>query len=335
MSRVAVVIPNWNGAAWLPETLTALRAQSYPNFEVIVVDNGSEDASVEIVESSFPEVVCIPLETNVGFAAGVNIGIRATEAEYIVLLNNDAVPEEGWLEALVDRLDHYPDIGSCASRVLSYREPEIIDSAGDQFGIFPSQMGHGRPDGARYDRPALVFSACACAAAYRREMFETVGLFDERFFAYMEDVDLGARAQFFGFDCLYVPEAVVLHHGSLTADRVPAFKFYLHMRNALFIFFQYAPLGRLLLWTPFVLVMPFLAALIERQSVRVAAQALRDVIKDWRTVLSRRREVAKEGSLDWGSFAERLGPPLPASRLWKGAPEARRPLPTGGGAGET
>lgn len=329
MSRVAVVIPNWNGAAWLPETLSALRDQTYRDFDVVMVDNGSSDESVDLVRTGYPEVSCVLLEENVGFAAGVNAGIRATDSEYVVLLNNDAVPEPGWLAALVENLDRHPEVGSCASRILSYRDPDIIDSAGDQLGVFPSQIGNGRPDGPAYREPALVFSACACAAAYRRDLFDTIGLFDERFFAYMEDVDIGARAQFFGYDCLYVPAAVVRHHGSLTANRVPAYKFYLHMRNALVVFFQYAPPLRLLLWTPLVLLTPFVNAVMERQSPILAARAVRDVFRDRRRIIERRREVARRGSLGWRAFGRRLTVPLPASvvRLRKRPQEARRPLP--------
>lgn len=327
--RVAVVIPNWNGAEFLPETLDGLRRQTLHDFETILVDNASTDGSVESVRASYPEVRCIRLDENRGFAGAVNVGIEASSGEFVVLLNNDAVPEPTWLEALVAALEKDPRAGSCASRVLSYADPSVIDSAGDQLGIFPSQIGNGSKDGRKFRTAGLVLTACACAAAYRRSLFEEIGTFDERFFAYMEDVDIGLRAQFAGYDCRYVPEAVVLHHGSMTGNRLPDFKFYLHMRNALFIFFQYMPLRRMA-WAPIVLATPIIQALREKQSVVTGWRALRDFMRDLPTVLRRRRQVRRAKRLTGRALVSRLASPFSATvAFWREHPEAAiRPLPT-------
>jgi GT2 family glycosyltransferase len=286
--RASVIIPTWNGRDLLLDALRSLDCQSFADFETIVVDNGSSDGTVAALAQQFPHVRVLELGENVGFAAGVNAGIHEARGEVIVLMNNDTVAEPGWLGALVGALAEHPEVGSCASKLISRRDPRLIDSAGVQFGLFASDIGHGDRDGPRYAEPRYVFAACAAAAAYRREALERAGLFDETLFAYFEDVDLGARLQLAGYRCLYVPDAVIQHVGSATGARVPARKFYLLMRNGIIVFLRYMPPSRLL-WAPLILVWPFVRAVLDGQPQRTALQAVFDGLGRSRGVARLRR----------------------------------------------
>ena len=213
---VTVVIPNWNGERFLFPCLNSLREQSFRDFETILVDNGSTDGSVAFVNRSFPEVRVLPLPENKGFSAAVNAGIQASEAEYVVLLNNDTETEPGWLEALVRAAESCPEAGLLASKLIDFHDRRILDGAGDALrrSGLPYRIGHQELDRGQFDEPAFVFSACAAAALYRRALFGEIGLFDEDFFSNCEDGDISFRAQLAGHRCLYVPGSIVYHVGS-------------------------------------------------------------------------------------------------------------------------
>lgn len=235
MSQVSVIVLNWNGKHFLEDCLDSLRGQTFKEFETILVDNGSTDGSVEYVSERFPKVDVIPLPANVGFAEGNNIGILAAKGDYIALLNNDTRADPSWLAALKSALDSHDDIGSCASKMLFYDRPDIINAAGDMYyscGV-ASQRGCLQRDGEDFSRPEYVFGACAGAAMYRRAMLDDIGLFDEDFFAYNEDVDLSFRAQLMGYKCLFVPEAIVYHHSGGTSGHHSRMAFYLTRRNSM------------------------------------------------------------------------------------------------------
>jgi GT2 family glycosyltransferase len=217
--RITVVIPNWNGKEFLEVCLPSLRKQEFEDFEVIVVDNGSEDGSREFVEANFPEARFILLGKNRGFSAAANTGVRASGSELVALLNNDTRQEAGWLSALARAADSHPEAGSFASRMLDLHDPGLLDGAGDALrkSGLPYRIGHGERDRGQYDEPRHIFGACAAAALYRREMLDEIGAFDEDFFAYCEDGDLSFRAQLAGYRCLYAPDAVVYHVGSASS----------------------------------------------------------------------------------------------------------------------
>lgn len=245
MTRVAVIIPNWNGLRWLGPCLEALRAQDFADFRTIVVDNGSQDGSVLFLRTEFPEVDICPLPQNVGFAAGMNAGIaQAQGVEYVAALNNDTVAERGWLSALVAALDAAPQAGSAASLMVSLRDPQIVDTAGDGLGwtglAFKLASGGNRsllPDG-----PYPVFGASAGACLYRSRMLDEIGCFDASYFAYMEDVDLALRAQLAGWGCVAVPASVVRHAGAASSGGGPsAFSVRLSARNSLITILKNAP----------------------------------------------------------------------------------------------
>jgi GT2 family glycosyltransferase len=313
--RVSVVIPTWNGRELLEICLPSLERQTFRDFETIAVDGGSTDGSVEWLRAEYPDVRVVELEENRGFAAAVNRGIEAARGEVIVLLNNDTEAEPDWLEALVAATDRDPDAGVFASRVLQYHHRDRIDSAGDKLGLLADQIGHGLPDGPEYREPRYVISACAAAAAYRREVFDRVGLFDERFVSYLEDVDIGVRAAYAGFRTLYVPDAVIYHMGSVTAARMNHTKIRLLLRNSLFLFFQYMPPSTLLRWGPFMLAWPFAYALRSRVPVRLAAGAIVGLVRYLPAVLGRRRAVRGEAALDDGEIRRLLSPPVGSAVL--------------------
>jgi len=213
MTRVSVVIPNWNGLHWLKPCLEALRRQSHADFQLVVVDNGSTDGSAAFLREHRPDITLCALPRNIGFAAGMNAGFAVATGDYVVALNNDTLPAEGWLAALVDVLDAHPEAGSAASTMVLMSDPAIIDTLGDGYGWtgVSYKLGAGRRVADAPKRPFPVFGACAGAAIYRRVMLDEIGVFDEAFFAYMEDVDLAIRARLAGWGCVSAPDAVVLH----------------------------------------------------------------------------------------------------------------------------
>jgi GT2 family glycosyltransferase len=218
------VVANWNGAAFLRACLESLRRQTYQPTQWIVVDDGSTDDSPELVAREFPEMRLVRLPRNTGFAHAVNTGIRLAPGDIVVTLNNDAEAEPTWVEELVAALARHPHAGSAASRMLLYDPPGTLNSAGDvirRTGV-PDSRGVWERDCGQYNQEQEIFGACAGAAAYRRQMLDEVGLFDERFFMYCEDVDLALRAQYAGFRCVYAPRAVVRHRLSASGGGVLA-----------------------------------------------------------------------------------------------------------------
>ncbi len=256
----------------LRSALASLAGQSFRDFETIVVDNGSRDATAAMLEREFPEVVVVRFSENRGFAPAVNAGLKAARGGVLVLMNNDVEAEPGWLAALVEALERRRDAGFVASKMLSARDPSRVDSAWDAMGLAPHNVGHGEPDGPAFRIGRYVLSACAGAAAYRREFFERVGYFDEDFFAWFEDVEIGIRGQLAGYRCWYEPAAVVRHLGSATAARMPDRKIFLLIRNNLILFFQTMPLRRALPWGPVILLWPWLDPIFYGRPLRLTAR---------------------------------------------------------------
>ena len=243
----SVVIPNWNGAQHLPVCLDSLRGQTYRRVEVIVVDNNSADESLALLEKEYPEVRVVPLQENRGYAGGVNAGIKVAQGEVLVALNNDTEADARWLEELWAGLERHPEAGSATSKILLFDRRRIFNSAGDLYGVdgIPVNRGVWQEDRGQFDREELVFSPCGGACALRRSMLDDLaskgqyGPFDEDFFAYCEDVDLGWRAQLAGYRCLYVPSAVVYHRLSATGGGKIAS--YYTGRNFLYVLFKNYP----------------------------------------------------------------------------------------------
>jgi GT2 family glycosyltransferase len=239
---VTIIIVNWNGKEMLKECLTSLKKQSYSDFSVILVDNGSEDGSVAFVKKHFSEVQIISLSENVGFSVANNLAIKSVNSKYVALLNNDAVADPLWLEKLVAALDETPEAGFAASRILLHDTPHLIDRAGDSYTTAGTGLLRGRgADASSYGRREWIFGACAAAALYRLSMLKDIGLFDEDFFLLYEDVDLSFRAQLRNYKCLYVPEAKAFHKASTSIVHDSPTSVYYSHRNLEWVYFQNMP----------------------------------------------------------------------------------------------
>ncbi|MEO7142357.1 MAG: glycosyltransferase family 2 protein [Bryobacteraceae bacterium] len=210
---VAAVVPHWNRRNLLEELLSSIRAQTVPFDEVIVVDNGSTDGSVECAEGWGARVV--PLARNFGFAAAVNRGIEATRADWIAILNNDVRLDAEWLGNL---LAGSGNASFATGKILRAGNIEVIDGAFDEVsrGACACRCGFGKPDSAVWNQPRKIRFASMTAALFRRDVFLEIGLLDESFGSYMEDVDFGLRAALAGRNGVYVPSAIAYHRGSAT-----------------------------------------------------------------------------------------------------------------------
>jgi GT2 family glycosyltransferase len=294
---VTVVVPNWNGERFLRTCLGSLRLQSFEEFETVLVDNGSTDGSVALASRDFPEVRVLPLPENRGFSAAVNAGIQASGAEHVALLNNDTETDPGWLEALVEAADAYPEAGFFASKLVDFYDRRILDGAGDvlrRSGL-PYRLGHGEPDRGQYDAATYVFGACAGAAMYRRSMLDDVGLFDEDFFANCEDGDLSFRAQLAGYRCLYVPTSAVYHMGSATFGKRTPTSTRLGTRNSLCLLVKNLPAPLVPGSLPFVLAgqLSRLVVTASTSTLRAHIEGLAGALRLLPLMWRKRREIQK------------------------------------------
>jgi GT2 family glycosyltransferase len=308
---VTVVIPNWNGRLLLEACLRSMALQSWRDSAAIVVDNGSTDGSVAWMGEHFPAVRLIVNEVNRGFAAAVNQGIRASDSSFVVTLNNDTEVEPGWLAALVAVAEGGPRVGMCASKMVFADRPEVINSTGiclDRAGIAWDRRG-GEPDEGSEREPVEVFGPCGGAALYRRAMLDEVGLFDEDFFAYLEDVDLAWRARRAGWRCLYVPAARVLHRHSATGVEGSPFKSYHLGRNKVWMLTKNTPFPAGLTYLPLVIFYD-LGTLPYRNMLRGDWSAVRgrwDALRRWRIAWRKRRlPGGPSGRAGWPAQMSRL-----------------------------
>jgi GT2 family glycosyltransferase len=216
---IEIIIPNWNGERMLAHCLSSLRQQTSQHFSITVVDNGSRDGSVSLLEKSFPEVKLIKLDRNTGFSFAVNKGIEDAQAPWLLLLNNDMEVAPDCLENLARAIETYGQYDFFALKMMNYHQRDFIDGAGDAVfrGGVGYRLGTMEQDNALYRRDRETFGACAGAALYRRDFFTRVGLFDPDFFAYLEDVDLNMRARRIGLRCMYIASAIVFHIGSASS----------------------------------------------------------------------------------------------------------------------
>ena len=300
-AAVSVVIPTWNGRALLDVALESLERQSLAPLEVIVVDNGSTDGTIEHLRERWPRVEVLALPANVGFAAGVNRGLERARGEFIALINNDIELHSDCLRELAAGLEHDRGAASAASKMLRFDARSVIDATGDtlRWSGIALQRGQGELDAGQFDRPECVFSACAGAALYRRTAFEEVGMFDEAFFAYLEDVDWGFRAQLAGHGCAYVPTAIAYHVGSATTrrdDKPDPFFYGLPRRNSVWMVLKNYPASALLRYAPLLLLnhARLVYAAIREGMARAYWTAVRDAVRGLPRVLRERRTIQAE-----------------------------------------
>jgi GT2 family glycosyltransferase len=244
---ISVIVLNWNGIAFLPDCLASLEKQTWPNVEFIIVDNGSKDASADLIRQwteRVPNAQAVFLTRNTGFCEGNNLGFARAHGEWIALLNNDAYIEPNWIEELIRYGDVAARIGMLGSKIL-FAEPEgVIDKAGHLIYWDGQNRGRGtmEPDAGQYERNEEILWPDACAAMYHRRVFEETGGFDESFFAFGDDADLGMRARLLGWKAWYVPKAVAHHRHSATAGVYSPLKIMLVERNRLLLAIKNFPL---------------------------------------------------------------------------------------------
>lgn len=253
MIEVSVIIPNLNGINFLPGCLDSLRRQTFKNFEIILIDNGSEDGSVLLLEEVYPEVHVTSLDRNYGFCHAVNLGIRKSEAPYVILLNNDIEADENFIKEMLGGIKKHPECFSCASKMVQMYDKSKIDSAGDYYCVLGWAFALGKDKPVReYEDSREIFASCAGAAIYRKEVFGEIGYLDEKHFAYLEDVDIGYRARIFGYRNHYLPKAVVYHAGSGTSgSRHNEFKVRYSSRNNVYLIYKNMPLLQIIINIPF------------------------------------------------------------------------------------
>jgi GT2 family glycosyltransferase len=241
MPLFSVIIPNWNGFKFMQTCLDALRAQTYPNIEVIIADNASTDGSQDFIRQNYPEVILLDIGYNSGFTGACNAGMKHATGDIVSLLNNDTEVDSHWAEAVMDAFARHPEVGTVASKMMLFEKRDHIHTTGDFFTVDGRAGNRGvwEKDTGQYDQEDFVFSACGGSSAYRREMLDQIGLLDDDFFFSLEDVDLGWRAQLAGWRCLYTPRAIVYHHLSATGGGVTA-SFY-DGRNAIFVLVKNYP----------------------------------------------------------------------------------------------
>jgi GT2 family glycosyltransferase len=257
LPAASVIIVNYNGERLLHDCLTSLNAQSWRDFEVILVDNASTDNSLQAAQALMPAIRLVPLRENRGFAGGNNAGYREAHGKYIVLINNDTECAPGFLEELIRTAESQPRAGMLAPKILNFFDRTLIDSVGGLL-IGPDGIGMGRGRGERdtgqYDALQEILMPSGCAALYRREMLEETGFFAEDFFAYCEDCDLGLRAVWAGWNAMSAPDAVIFHKYSASSSSYSAFKMFLVERNHYYLALKNFTLSMLLalpFWTAY------------------------------------------------------------------------------------
>lgn len=256
MQEVSVIIPNFNGMAYLDGVLSGLECQTVRNFEVILVDNGSSDGSCAFVASSYPWVHMIELPENFGFCKAVNEGIKASRAPYVLLLNNDIEVTPDFIEEMLAAIRRHKKAFSCAARMIQFHDRDRLDDAGNYYCALGWAYARGKgKDIHTCEKEEKIFASCAGAAIYRRKIFGKIGYFDEEHFAYLEDMDVGYRARINGYENWYAPKAMVYHVGSGTSgSRYNHFKTRYSSRNNVYLIYKNMPLLQIILNLPFLIV---------------------------------------------------------------------------------
>ncbi|MGH8474347.1 MAG: glycosyltransferase family 2 protein [Methylococcales bacterium] len=284
-AQVSVIIVNFNAGKWLERCLESLHAQTRKPLEIIVVDNASSDASTKTIHARFPSVRLIELSQNIGFAAANNFAVRSAsnQSHWLALLNPDAFPDPDWLETLLEAAQAHPEHAVFGSRLMDANNPVFLDGTGDAY--HPSGLvwrnGHGTRFDSAQSEMKEIFSACAAATLLRKDAFVQAGGFDEDFFCYVEDVDLGFRLRLLGLGCLYVPDAVAYHIGSAITGRRSDFSVYYGHRNLVWTYVKNMPGALFWIFLPFHLALNLLSVIYfsARGKGRLILRSKRDSIK--------------------------------------------------------
>lgn len=255
MTKTTVVIPNYKGITFIEACLDSLYSGTIVP-KIILVDNHSEDGSLLLVKEKYPEVKIIEFAENKGFCKAVNAGIKAADTQYVLLLNNDTEVDAQMISSLEEALDKDQTAFAAAAKMIDLHKPDRLDGAGDFYCALGWAFARGKDKPTEtYDKPGRIFSACAGAALYRRTIFDNIGYFDENHFAYLEDMDIGYRANIYGYHNIYAPEAKVYHAGSAaTGSRHNTFKVTLSARNSVYLIYKNMPALQFILNLPFLII---------------------------------------------------------------------------------
>ena len=304
-ASIDIVIPNYNGVRFLKTCLDSIRSQDFGDWQVFLVDNGSQDGSVNFVRSYYPEVQILALEKNTGFSPAVNLGIQAGRAPFVFLLNNDTELDANCLTCLFSAARQV-DADFFAAKMLSYKKRHLLDGAGEGFfrGGAGYRLGTMEEDGPLYNAPRQVFGACGGAAFYRRRVIEEVGLFDANFFAYLEDVDWNLRAARMSKSCYYVPSARVYHIGSATTgSKFNETTIRLSTRNLFFVLAKNYSLGMLLRYGLFIAIFQsfWLLFILKKRQASPYVRGIIEAALGWRSMrkkfLAGRELIGEDTSL--------------------------------------
>lgn len=303
--RTTVVIPNFNGMKYIASCLDSLYAGTKVP-AVIVVDNASSDGSCEVIAEKYPQVTLIRLKENTGFCHAVNVGIIKAETEFVFLLNNDTTVDADCVELLEKAMDQSPNVFSAGAKIINMKHPEKIDDAGDFYCALGWAFARGKDQPAeKYRQSDRIFAACGAAALYRRELFGKTGVFDEQHFAYLEDIDVGYRANIWGYRNMYVPDALVFHAGSgVSGSRHNTFKVDLSSRNSIYLIYKNMPALQLILNLPFLLP-GFLIKFLFFTRKKMGKTYLRGLVKGVRLSVSKEGRKNKVG-FSWKNFPNYL-----------------------------
>jgi GT2 family glycosyltransferase len=303
-----VAVATYNGRELLDVVLSSLAVQTFRDFRIVVVDDASTDGTRSWVAERWPDVELIVHPTNRGVTAALNAGLRASQSPLIGLFNNDIELDPRCLAELMKAAGEHPGAGSLSPKLLSFEDRQLLDGAGDNFYWAGTgwRRGHGERDHGQYDDSEWIFGACAGAAVYRRAALDAVGLLDEDFFAYYEDVDWSFRAQLAGFTCRYVPSAIAYHVGSATVGKGESdFTRYHTWRNGIWLVVKDYPLVFLLLQLPRLVAYQLdhlLVALRERK-LALLWRVWRDALRGLPATLRKRAAVQRTRRLSLRQLA--------------------------------
>ncbi len=242
---ISIIIPNWNGKKFLKVCLDSLKKQTFRDFETIIVDNGSEDGSIEYLEKNYEWVRIVALPENIGFAGGCNRGMEAAEGAWVLLMNNDTEADPDWLKHVALAIKEKPEYSFFSTKILMFNQRDMLDGTGDFMSrsLFVFRYGQFDIDKGQYDDLGEIFSPCGASAVYKKAMLDDIGMLDEDFFAYLEDIELGFRAHLAGYKGWFIPDSKIYHIGGASTDseQMSPWVYRQNIRNMFLVFFKCYP----------------------------------------------------------------------------------------------